>query len=757
MRIIQEPDTISAPFYLAEGAALTFQAAGLVGTDTVSFEIITFSDLLPTPEDWCCVIAPKAEIIGVTPLLCADGRPARLTPEFPVASLDGPSGVYVRAVVNASPASVVSVDAYPVKSGDCTPCICDRPCEITSWTPTGNMRCDDVLQEYQEEERSNCGDVRWVSRGPITWTPTGVVSCDADFIQIQEVNNCGVLRWVDGEAIVWSRTGDMRCEGGSYQAKEISSCCDCKPRWVDVRPVQWQATGETRCLPYAAPGGPEVHLERQDVNDCGELRWVDTGPTNWVPNGDRYCENGQVFQLMVNDCGGLRTTAIGPTATEPTGELRCDYDTHLVLAKALNQCGEVEWQPTPEICGYCPSYPLPGGGYGFVDPEARPPGAVLALEPCVASAEPGVYLLPAPTTNGVGQAFATHPVKDCEGNILGYAVNKSDCAPDQHPDVECGLDALPLPPPEPLVRYPNLTPVLVWNEEQVNNYPGEWTEVIIVLHEIAGVDTFGEIELFLPAAGKGGGALIPQPDEAQTVSTLDGGPVDNPNWAGEVVTDPDVGIYFRSSRVIPANGYVRLAVRCQYDAIGTANFAVTITPGSGGEVITTDNFAETGPIETVARPALALTTWDDGDATETVGLDYSTNYNAVFTITETEGSLPQSPLRFEFNRNNNRIVFTFLPILKYVTGYGEVDNTLWQELPALSTAQTQVLEYHGPRTPGMQVDVLVNMAWNRTGLPLPPPLDPIGVGGNLRGFAYIKGDRTETAANVAEVYAGYSD
>jgi hypothetical protein len=64
------------------------------------------------------------------------------------------------------------------------------------------------------------------------------------------------------------------------------------------------------------------------------------------------------------------------------------------------------------------SYPLAGGGFGFVDGDMRDPEATVEVQPCNGSG-PTVFIFPTPRPG------ATAPVTDCAGNVAGYAPNTS--------------------------------------------------------------------------------------------------------------------------------------------------------------------------------------------------------------------------------------------------------------------------------------------------------------------------------------------
>lgn len=66
----------------------------------------------------------------------------------------------------------------------------------TAWIDTGNTR--PALVGYEKEQRTKCGDIRWVAdASEVTWTDTGAERCKDGKVQLQQVNQHGHLQWVD--------------------------------------------------------------------------------------------------------------------------------------------------------------------------------------------------------------------------------------------------------------------------------------------------------------------------------------------------------------------------------------------------------------------------------------------------------------------------------------------------------------------------------------------------------------------------------
>jgi hypothetical protein len=75
------------------------------------------------------------------------------------------------------------------------------------------------------------------------------------------------------------------------------------------------------------------------------------------------------------------------------------------------------------VSSYCPSIPLMDGGFGFHLVDPVDPAATVELATCSGLPNESVWIYPAPSVGNTTQ------VTDCDGNILGYGRNRSDCAP----------------------------------------------------------------------------------------------------------------------------------------------------------------------------------------------------------------------------------------------------------------------------------------------------------------------------------------
>lgn len=202
----------------------------------------------------------------------------------------------------------------------------------------------------------------------------------------------------------------------------------------------WTQSGEIRCT--------ATKVEAKEVSNCGTIRWVETGPVVWTQTGTIRCTATKVEAQEINDCGATRWTETGPITWTPTGETRCANN--LVEAQEANDCGVTRWAVTATACGFCPSMRLSCDGsvpgFGFHDMDVIDPLATVEMAPCAGDT----------TTDRIRiypSAGPGHTVKitDCDGVLVGYAANRSDCAPD------CGCPKDPVINIKTYVAAPEVT------------------------------------------------------------------------------------------------------------------------------------------------------------------------------------------------------------------------------------------------------------------------------------------------------------
>jgi hypothetical protein len=188
--------------------------------------------------------------------------------------------------------------------------------------------------------------------------------------------------------------------------------------------------------------GKQITLHATGLQDCDQVIVEVLALTRAGPTGDWCCN-----------------TSVGPTEVTEAVPLRCRNGARVVLTKAfpwatldspqllplrvrviaddLAQITVSKEETTSTGCGACAcvepysaSYPLPAGGFGFMDGDLKDCEATVAVNPCDGNG-PEVWVYPTP------RPLATAPVYNCGGEVLGYAPNQSQTAIAQHPTVPC--------------------------------------------------------------------------------------------------------------------------------------------------------------------------------------------------------------------------------------------------------------------------------------------------------------------------------
>lgn len=118
-----------------------------------------------------------------------------------------------------------------------------------------------------------------------------------------------------------------------------------------------------------------------------------------------------------------------------TGAKRCNQ--YFIEVEEISDLGNIRWQRTDERCGYYASVPIPielvGGGccgslfmgYLFHPNETRDPDATVEITYCNEDGTETLLGYAYPTA-GDGH---TLPIEECDGTIVGFAVNNSATAP----------------------------------------------------------------------------------------------------------------------------------------------------------------------------------------------------------------------------------------------------------------------------------------------------------------------------------------
>lgn len=481
MDIITLTEVQSRTFIIQPGKQITLYATGLVGDDRVVVEMLYLSRAPDWSSDPCCNLAQASiEVLAAVPLKCADANEVVMTAEYPWVTLDAPQNVPLRVRVEGDPAAVVTVELHITESDGCLECTCR--CYDTEWTPTGQERCEGT--NVEKEEKSNCGNLRWVVDRAQTWVPTGDFRCEGTNVEKEEVNDCGTTRWVVDRDQTWTATGQQRCVDGNVERQEVNDCGTF--RWVIVAPYTWTATGKERCagtnvereevndcccttrwvVDRAQTWTPTgkfrcegTNVEKEEVNDCGVTRWVVSATQTWTPTGEFRCEGTNVEKKEVNDCGvsrwvtdraqawvatgvqrcynsnvefqevndcGVNRWVIDRAQTwTVTGETRCENN--VIENREMNDCGDLRWTATSATC-YCPSQRVScsgEAGFGFHADDPKDPAATVEMAPCTGDTSvDSIWIYP---SSGPGH---TVKVVDCDGTLIGYAANTSTCAAD---------------------------------------------------------------------------------------------------------------------------------------------------------------------------------------------------------------------------------------------------------------------------------------------------------------------------------------
>lgn len=352
----------------------TIVGVGLADDDVITFELMSFAGGR-FPSDCECYPIPgkDPELIGVQPLMCPtcesqSPQYVRMTARNPVVILDYPVGPMLRAKYEGSGIGDSKVwlyqdprqgaeDEIDLRTQDltdnlrgCPPVCCED--EEQTWEPTGTIMC--VADTVMQEERSNCGNLRWTERGPVTWTPTGNFTCGrmtqggdgfvTYLITREERNDCGDPRWTD-DAVETdaATTGNVQCDKDQDNTSiEWRDLCG-NTAWFSGPLQDWRDTGEARCTP-----GSQTGMQKQQVNQCGETRWVND-PANvrvWTDNGVIQCVPGSetdTEKQQVDQCGNLRWVPGPPQVWTDTGATRCSLDNETTEKEQVNQCGNTRW------------------------------------------------------------------------------------------------------------------------------------------------------------------------------------------------------------------------------------------------------------------------------------------------------------------------------------------------------------------------------------------------------------------------------
>lgn len=252
--------------------------------------------------------------------------------------------------------------------------------ELSSESPSG-------VPYVKATKISSISDVEFCNQAKqpcvdATWTATEEIRCTETFVEKKEISNCGNVRWVVQGPQTWTDTGDTRCTATDVEKEQSNDCG--KTRWIVSGSFTWSQTGQERCV--------GVNVEREEKNNCGVSRWVFDRVQTWIDTGETRCANNVVESQQENDCGNIR------------------------------------WTSTTATCGYCPSLRVScdgQSGFGYHINDPKDPAATVEMAPCAGDTSvDALWIYP---SSGTGH---TIKVTDCDGALIGYAANKSECAGD---------------------------------------------------------------------------------------------------------------------------------------------------------------------------------------------------------------------------------------------------------------------------------------------------------------------------------------
>lgn len=248
-----------------------------------------------------------------------------------------------------------------------------RTPDLVEWVDGDLTVCVDLQDEAEKIYRTQtnqCGDTRQVWTGDYCCTPTWVdadppiLDCAATTMRYGQEDGCGNERLrTSTDLVAWADNANRRCLDGYYQREEVNQCGDL--RWVNIAAYDWEDTGDTRCV------GALIEIEQQ--NQCGDLRWVasDT-PLTWTDTGVETCVGTYVIE-QENQCGVTRTVDQGAIVWTNTGNTQCGPVSDNVENEQINQCGELRWYDTGVACtAPLPVLPATFGGGCYVADAAEP-------------------------------------------------------------------------------------------------------------------------------------------------------------------------------------------------------------------------------------------------------------------------------------------------------------------------------------------------------------------------------------------------
>ena len=244
-----------------------------------------------------------------------------------------------------------------------------RTVDVVVWVDTAETTCVDSSDESEiiyMQQVNQCGEIRKRDTGKKCCTPEWVqvddsYDCMQLMLRIQEQDGCGNTRLTDtGQPVAWVDNSNRRCLNDVYERQEINQCGDL--RWVTIGAYIWVDTGSTRCVGSV--------IEKEQKNQCDTSQWVATDAALvWTDTGQFTCFDGAVQKEQTNQCGAVRWVSVGAIAWTNTGNTRCGPVSTNIENEQTDQCGVLRWFDTGVSCAedVDPSLPASFGGACYVD------------------------------------------------------------------------------------------------------------------------------------------------------------------------------------------------------------------------------------------------------------------------------------------------------------------------------------------------------------------------------------------------------
>lgn len=246
-----------------------------------------------------------------------------------------------------------------------------RTVDQVIWTDDELLDCEDsqsTSERIRMRQTNQCGETREVDTGNFCcvpeWADTAgegspFYDCALSMLRVEQEDGCGNERlFTTALPVTWTDTAERQCADGYYQREEINQCGQL--RWTNIIEYVWTDTGETRCTGSL--------IEKEQENQCGTLRWIATSTSlAWTDTGIFDCTT--TFQAeQENQCGEIRMQDRGAVVWTNTGETQCGPISENIENQQANQCGDLRWNDTGVACDApVPALPEFIGGACYVD------------------------------------------------------------------------------------------------------------------------------------------------------------------------------------------------------------------------------------------------------------------------------------------------------------------------------------------------------------------------------------------------------